>query len=171
MVLLEIIRGSKNSSPQTRSNSSAAALSPCPSTWDSAGQRRVYFPLLALEMHVEGKYLELVDPRLVGQVRSHEVEKMVRIALCCVHEDPNLRPSMTNVVGMLEGVVPLVEPRMKSLNFLRFYGRRFAESSTVSERTEPNQLMLYRQPTSSTSSTASYNSFSYVSSQQVSGPR
>ncbi|KAG6394759.1 hypothetical protein SASPL_145349 [Salvia splendens] len=169
MVLLEIIRGSKNST--TRSNSSAAALSPCPSTWDSAGQQRVYFPLLALEMHVEGNYLELVDPRLAGQVRSHEVEKMVRIALCCVHEDPNLRPTMTNVVGMLEGVVPLVEPRLKSLNFLRFYGRRFAESSTMSEGTQPNQLMLYRQPTSSTSSTASYNSFSYVSSQQVSGPR
>ncbi|XP_057769095.1 G-type lectin S-receptor-like serine/threonine-protein kinase At5g35370 [Salvia miltiorrhiza] len=169
MVLLEIIRGGKNSSPQTWSdNSGSATLSP---TGDSVGQRRVYFPLLALQMHEERKYLELADPRLVGRVRSHEVEKMVRVALCCVHEDPNLRPSMTNVVGMLEGAVPLVEPRLESLNFLRFYGRRFMEASTLGDGTEANEFMLYRQPTSNTSSTVSYNSFSYMSSHQVSGPR
>ncbi|KAG6392954.1 hypothetical protein SASPL_147183 [Salvia splendens] len=54
MVLLEIIRGNKNLT--TRSNSSAAALSPCPSTWDSAGQQRVYFP-----------------PRRAGDARRGEV--------------------------------------------------------------------------------------------------
>ncbi|KAH6832363.1 hypothetical protein C2S53_007223 [Perilla frutescens var. hirtella] len=159
MVLLEIIRGRKNSGDS-------------PYSGESPGPHRlIYFPLFALEMHEAGRYDELVDPGLVGRVSSRDVEKMVRVALCCVHEEPCLRPSMSNVVGMLEGAVPLGEPRVESLNFLRFYGRRFTEVSTVGENSEPNEFMLYRQPTANTSSTASYNSFSYISSQQVSGPR
>ncbi|KAI3451626.1 hypothetical protein Pfo_008291 [Paulownia fortunei] len=174
MVLLEIIRGKKNSSPQAQSNNRPGADSNrgnvlSSSSSGESGHRLIYFPLFALEMHEERRYSELVDPRLMGQVRSEEVEKLVRVALCCVHEEPNLRPSMSNVVGMLEGGVPLSEPRMESLNFLRFYGRRFTEASTLEENSEQNELILYRQPTSNTSS--SYNSFSYISSQQVSGPR
>ncbi|KAL0332600.1 UNVERIFIED_CONTAM: G-type lectin S-receptor-like serine/threonine-protein kinase [Sesamum calycinum] len=177
MVLLELIRGKKNSSPQTHSNNTSGTdsnrgnVAPSSSSSGESGTRLVYFPLFALEMHEERRYIELVDPRLMGQVRNEDVEKLVRVALCCVHEEPNLRPSMSNVVGMLEGGVPLGEPRMESLNFLRFYGRRFTEASTLEENmnSEQNQLMLYRQPT--TNSNSSYNSFSYMSSQQVSGPR
>ncbi|KAK9095996.1 hypothetical protein Sjap_021493 [Stephania japonica] len=80
-----------------------------------------YFPLLAFDMHEQGRYVELVDLRLEGRVTNEAVEKLVRIALCYVHEDPNLRPSMVNVVSMLEGTIPLGKPRGESLNFLRFY--------------------------------------------------
>ncbi|KAL0378186.1 UNVERIFIED_CONTAM: G-type lectin S-receptor-like serine/threonine-protein kinase [Sesamum radiatum] len=177
MVLLELIRGKKNSSPQTHSNNTSGTdsnrgnVAPSSSSSGESGNRLVYFPLFALEMHEERRYIKLVDPRLMGQVRSEDVEKLVRVALCCVHEEPNLRPSMSNVVGMLEGGVPLGEPRMESLNFLRFYGRRFTEASTLEENmnSEQNHLMLYRQTT--TNSNSSYNSFSYMSSQEVSGPR
>ncbi|KAG8383905.1 hypothetical protein BUALT_Bualt04G0062700 [Buddleja alternifolia] len=173
MVLLEIIRGRKNSSPQAQSNNNSSGTdSNRGNATSSSGEstnRLVYFPLFALEMHEEKRYVELVDPRLMGRVRSEDVEKLVRVALCCVQEEPNLRPSMSNVVGMLEGGVPLGEPRIESLNFLRFYGRRFTEASTLEENSEPNELVLYRQPTTNNSS--SYNSFSYMSSQQVSGPR
>ncbi|KAI3744465.1 hypothetical protein L1987_57546 [Smallanthus sonchifolius] len=85
----------------------------------------LYFPLQALEMHEEGQYLDLVEPRLAGLVTSDEAEKLVKVALCCLHEDPALRPKMANVVAMLEGTLPVSEPRLESLNFLRFYGRRF----------------------------------------------
>ncbi|GFP90617.1 g-type lectin s-receptor-like serine/threonine-protein kinase at5g35370 [Phtheirospermum japonicum] len=165
MVLLEIVRGKKNSSAQqmpsnNNNNKSASA------------HQLVYFPLLALEMHEAGRYLELVDPRLAGRVRSEEVERLVRVALCCVQEEPNLRPSMSNVVGMLEGGMPVGEPRMESLNFLRFYGRRFTETSRGGgggEGNGRNEFVLYREPM--TNSTSLYNSLSYMSSQQVSGPR
>ena len=50
------------------------------------------------------------------------MKRLKRIALCRVHEDPALRPSMAHVVGMLEGGLSLGEPRPESLNFLRFYG-------------------------------------------------
>ncbi|PIN11012.1 Serine/threonine protein kinase [Handroanthus impetiginosus] len=154
MVLLEIISGKRNANANMNSN----------------GTGLVYFPLFALEMHEERRYLEVVDPRLVGKVSSEEVEKLVRVALCCVQEEPNLRPSMANVVGMLEGGMPLGEPRIESLNFLRFYGRRFNEVSNVDEENDgQNDFVALRQQT--TTSTSSYSSFSYISSQQVSGPR
>ncbi|KAK8692241.1 hypothetical protein V6N13_075714 [Hibiscus sabdariffa] len=136
----------------------------------------VYFPLFALEMHEQGRYLELADPRLEGRVNNKEVEKLVRIALCCVHEEPALRPSMTIVVGMLEGGLPLIQPRVESLNFLRFYGRRFTEASMVDEenRQSDDNFMLFRQENGTRSSivtTGSNTCFSYMSSQQISGPR
>ncbi|XP_073293727.1 G-type lectin S-receptor-like serine/threonine-protein kinase At5g35370 [Primulina huaijiensis] len=174
MVLLEIIRGKKNSSPQTRSansrtDSNRGNSQSSPSSAES-GQRPIYFPLFALDMHEEGRYMELADPRLMGRVAREEIEKLVRIVLCCVQEEPNLRPSMANVVGMLEGVMPLGEPRIESLNFLRFYGRRFTEESRLGEDNEQNQQRLYRQPTGANTS-SSHNSLSYMSSQEVSGPR
>ncbi|KAL8473392.1 hypothetical protein ACS0TY_030286 [Phlomoides rotata] len=183
MVLLEIIRGKKNSSPQTQRNNNnnnntsgtdegedrmLGNAQSLPSSGEESGHRLIYFPLFALEMHEEGRYTEVVDPRLMGRVRRNEVEKLVRVALCCVHEEPNLRPSISNVVGMLEGAVPLGEPQVESLNFLRFYGRRFTETSTMEENGE---AMLYRQPMANATSSSSYDSFSYMSSQQVSGPR
>ncbi|KAK7820844.1 g-type lectin s-receptor-like serine/threonine-protein kinase [Quercus suber] len=125
------------------------------------------------EMHEQRRYLELADPRLEGRVTSEEVEKLVRIALCCVHEDPALRPSMAHVVGMLEGGLSLGEPRSESLNFLRFYGQRFTEMSRMEGSNELKDLGLYpdMNATSNSAAGVSYNPMSYISSQQLSGPR
>nr|POE44593.1 g-type lectin s-receptor-like serine/threonine-protein kinase [Quercus suber] len=125
------------------------------------------------EMHQQRRYLELADPRLEGRVTSEEVEKLVRIALCCVHEDPALRPSMAHVVGMLEGGLSLGEPRSESLNFLRFYGQRFIEESRMEGSNELKDLGLYPDinATSNSAAGVSYNPMSYISSQQLSGPR
>jgi hypothetical protein len=69
-------------------------------------------------MHQKGRYLELADSRLERRVTNEEVEKLVKVPLCCTHEDPKLRPNMVNVVGMLEGVTPLTEPRHGIIKFL-----------------------------------------------------
>ncbi|CAN6720830.1 unnamed protein product [Malus baccata var. baccata] len=127
----------------------------------------VYFPLFALEMHEQGRYLELVDLRLEGRVTSEEVEKFVRVALCCVQEDPTLRPSMNTVVGMLEGGIPLGQPNLESLNFLRFIGRGFTEASMMDEGTDQNDRVLYPEAYASTATMGSRTFFSYVSSQQL----
>lgn len=152
MVLLEIVSG--------RNNFSAEINSP---------PGPIYFPLFALEMHEQRKYLELADARVEGRVTSEEVEKLVRIALCCVHEEPALRPAMASVVGMLEGGLPLGEPRVESLNFLRFYGRGFTEISTIEGSDGQNEFDI--NTTSQSATSGSYNSLSYISSHQVSGPR
>lgn len=174
MVLLEIVSGRKNCvtrrshSLDDQDSSSAGTTSP-----SSLGHELVYFPLYALEMHEQGRYLELVDPRLTGRVTSEDVEKLVRVALCCVHEEPALRPSMITVVGMLEGKVPTGAPRIEALNFLRFYGRRFAEASTVEESRGLSEVMVFQDANASQSSTRTMSTagFSFISSQQISGPR
>ncbi|KAM4106300.1 hypothetical protein ACB094_04G056000 [Castanea mollissima] len=176
LVLLEIVRGRKNCSIQTWSHTTKTSSSEgnAPSSPPSVSEHRlIYFPLFALEMHEQRSYLELADPRLEGRVKSEEVEKLVRIALCCVHEDPALRPSMAHVVGMLEGGLSLGEPRSESLNFLRFYGQRFTEMSRMEGPNELKDLGLYpdMNATSNSAAGVSYNPVSYISSQQLSGPR
>ncbi|KAJ0679604.1 putative protein kinase RLK-Pelle-SD-2b family [Helianthus annuus] len=178
MVLLELIQGRKNcvqapshgsGNPSTSTDGHSSVSS---GSQNRPRARAFYFPLQALEMHEEGRYLELVEPRLAGRVTNDEAAKLVKVALCCLHEDPSLRPTMVNVVAMLEGTLPVGEPRLESLNFLRFYGRRFTEPSTVVTGAEievPSGFMVAAIDSSSPS--ASPNSFSYMSSQQVSGPR
>lgn len=173
MVLLELVSGRKNCSIRSQSHSMDDSNSGGGQSTSSSGSGLVYFPLFALEMHEQGRYLELADPRLEGQVTSGDVEKLVRVALCCVHEEPVLRPNMVSVVGMLEGGIPLGQPRMESLNFLRFYGRRFTEASMIEEENEQSDIMFYPQPNTCATSTTSgsHACFSYISSQQISGPR
>ncbi|XP_077213096.1 G-type lectin S-receptor-like serine/threonine-protein kinase At5g35370 [Tasmannia lanceolata] len=172
MVLLEIVRGRKNCSVQTRNvdNQSNEDLS---SFSSSLSPSSIYFPLFALEMHEQGRYLELADPRLQRRVTEEEVKKLVHVALCCVHEEPMLRPSMANVVGMLEGGTAVGKPRVESLNFLRFYGRRFTEPSMNNRNNGNGEIMLRLAENSSTTSSTSgaYSANSYLSSQQISGPR
>ncbi|CAN4089936.1 unnamed protein product [Withania somnifera] len=176
-VLLEIVRGKKNSSLRppndTTSQSESSEKNKLSPSSLGLANSPIYFPLFALEMHEQKKYLELVDPRVLGHhVKSEEVEKLVGVALCCLHEDSTLRPTMANVVGMLEGVLPLATPQVQSLNFLRFYGRRFTEASMIDEDKEVNVFELHQQTRNFSSTTSSsYNSSPYMSSQQVSGPR
>ncbi|KAL9144706.1 hypothetical protein ABFS82_14G313300 [Erythranthe guttata] len=175
MVLLELVSGRKNCGLVTKSHSrggNSGSSSVCSS---SAGA--IYFPFYALEMHEQGRYLELVDPRLRGRVTSEDAEKLVRLGLCCVHEEPGLRPTMVSVVGMLEGEVALCNPRIESLNFLRFYGRRFAEDS-VMEETKNNGAMVFPDAAAAAANVsdnstrnATHRYLSYISSQQISGPR
>lgn len=174
MVLLELVSGRKNCSVQSQSPSTGGSNSGSGKSSSSSGSGLVYFPLFALEMHEQGRYLELADSRLEGRVTSQAVEKLVRIALCCVHEEPTLRPNMVTVVSMLEGGIPLGHPRMESLHFLRFYGRRFTEPSIREDgggQSDATTLQLAITSSSTFTTTGSFTGFSYVASQQVSGPR
>lgn len=172
MVLLELVSGRKNTLRLQSHNMNGSSSGGGQSS-SSSGSGLVYFPLFALEMHEQGRYLELVDPRLEGRVTSEEVEKFVRVALCCVQEEPALRPNMNTIVGMLEGGIPSSQPNFESLNFLRFIGRRFTEASVIADATERNDRVLYQESNSFPTQTTigSRTCFSYVSSQEVSGPR
>ncbi|KAJ0634431.1 putative protein kinase RLK-Pelle-SD-2b family [Helianthus annuus] len=178
MVLLELIQGRKNCAHAPIHGSENPTTGAQGQSSGSSGSqnrhraRPLYFPLQALEMHEQGRYLDLVEPRLAGRVTKDEAEKLVKLALCCVQEEPSLRPTMANVVAMLEGTLPVGTPRLESLNFLRFYGRRFSEPSMVATEAEveiPSGFMASTIESSGTS--VSPDSFSYMSSQQVSGPR
>ncbi|KAK1625954.1 hypothetical protein QYE76_000269 [Lolium multiflorum] len=127
MVLLEIVRGAKNSKLLQDDDNTAASSSAVSSSASSEGHGSSgsYFPAVALEAHEEGgrRYAELVDARLEGRAIAAEVARVVRVALCCLHEDASLRPAMTAVAAMLDGSMEVCEPRTEQLAYLRMYGR------------------------------------------------
>ena len=99
MVLFEIIGGRKN-------------VCLVEDEKDNSRSKCKYFPKIVNEKVREGKFMEIVDHRLLelGGVDEKEVRTLVYVALWCVQERPRLRPSMAQVVDMLEKRVRVEEP-------------------------------------------------------------
>ncbi|KAL5839250.1 hypothetical protein ACOSQ3_011958 [Xanthoceras sorbifolium] len=57
----------------------------------------------ACHLQKNGKLMELVDPKLGSEYKEEEAERMVKVSLLCTNASPSLRPTMSEVVGMLEG--------------------------------------------------------------------
>ncbi|CAD6269289.1 unnamed protein product [Miscanthus lutarioriparius] len=56
----------------------------------------------------QGEHMELVDAAMAVAVDDEEaVKTVVKVALCCIQHERDMRPSMQNVVDMLEGRVPV----------------------------------------------------------------
>jgi serine/threonine protein kinase len=91
MLLLEIIGGRKNSDP-------------------TQGSERAYLPSYAFKMMEEEKVREILDSKLEGYENDQRVATAVKVALWCIQEDTQLRPSMTKVVQMLEGRCAVPQP-------------------------------------------------------------
>jgi serine/threonine protein kinase len=87
MVLLEIISGRRNTSEQ------------CTSCADNA----VYFPLQVANNLLKGEEV-LVDPKLCGDVNLEDVERICKIACWCIQDKDSDRPTMVEVVQILEGL-------------------------------------------------------------------
>lgn len=99
MVLLEMIGGQRNVTLIEQGN-------------DRARRRWRYFPKIVREKLREGKLMEAVDQRLLdsGGIDEREVRRLVFVALWCIQERADLRPSMAHVVKMLDGRVVIDEP-------------------------------------------------------------
>ncbi|WVZ73491.1 hypothetical protein U9M48_021791 [Paspalum notatum var. saurae] len=176
MVLLELVRGRKNRSEHVSNGGGGGEASDSSNGTtgsSSRGAKSDYFPLAALEGHEAGQYAELADPRLQGRVDAKEVERVVKVALCCLHEDPHLRPSMAVVAGMLEGTMELWEPRVQLLGFLRLYGRGFSGPVDGGGIDDMNvKRMASTGDRSGTTTLTTMSGWpSYMSATQLSGPR
>ncbi|CAK9160224.1 unnamed protein product [Ilex paraguariensis] len=57
----------------------------------------------AYVLQERGSLLELVDPDLGSEYSSEEAMVMLNVALLCTNASPTLRPTMSQVVSMLEG--------------------------------------------------------------------
>ncbi|KAL2249474.1 UNVERIFIED_CONTAM: putative receptor-like protein kinase [Sesamum indicum] len=99
MVLLEIIGGRRSISVLEEGDGSSK-------------KKFEFFPRTVIEKLRDGKPLEIVDERLLvgGGVHQGELKRMIGIALWCIQEKAKLRPSMAQVVEMLEGRVPVEDP-------------------------------------------------------------
>jgi hypothetical protein len=159
--LLEIIRGRKNRSEHVTDGDSNYSNT----STESGNSKSDYFPLIALQKHEQKNYADLADPRLEGRVEVKELERMVKTALCCLHEDPGLRPNMQSVAAMLEGTMEVWEPRAEALGFLRVYGRGFSGNAMEIDD------MMGRFARSQATTVTNSGWPSYMSSNQLSGPR
>ncbi|CAH1434422.1 unnamed protein product [Lactuca virosa] len=106
----------------------------------------------AVLLKQKGRLIDLVDPRLGSEFNKKEAVGMLKIALLCTNQSPGLRPTMSEVVNMLEGHTKIKEPNVDvimSEEELRFQelGKTFEEmQSHDSEQTE-----ISIKPTSSNS--------------------
>ncbi|KAL8216844.1 hypothetical protein R6Q57_023681 [Mikania cordata] len=111
MVLLEIISGRKNYSSSETS----------------------HFPAYAFRMMEEGKVQILLDGKMKVEVNDERVMVATRVALWCIQDDMNLRPSMTKVVQMLERLCPVPPPPMGGrIGFYSSLYKSFTEFGTSS---------------------------------------
>lgn len=63
----------------------------------------MYRFIQAYVLQERGNLLELVDPNLGSEYSSEEAIVMLNVALLCTNASPTLRPTMSQVVSMLEG--------------------------------------------------------------------
>ncbi|KAH7545048.1 hypothetical protein FEM48_Zijuj01G0052000 [Ziziphus jujuba var. spinosa] len=67
------------------------------------------FLIMLLFLQRRKKLLEIVDPNLGNEFKKEEAEKIIKVALLCTNASPALRPTMSEVVGMLEGLTIVQE--------------------------------------------------------------
>ncbi|PQQ10331.1 G-type lectin S-receptor-like serine/threonine-protein kinase SD2-5 [Prunus yedoensis var. nudiflora] len=85
MVLLEIIGGKRNFDP---GDSSAKG----------------HFPSYAFKLLEEGNMKQFLDPNLDVDENDERVVSAIKVALWCIQDEMQLRPPMTKVIQMLEGL-------------------------------------------------------------------
>ncbi|KAF8027296.1 hypothetical protein BT93_E0259 [Corymbia citriodora subsp. variegata] len=56
----------------------------------------------------------LIDPELQGNYPEEEAEGLVRLALLCTHDNPSVRPEMSQVIRMLESQLLRQDPSSRS---------------------------------------------------------
>ncbi|KAI3796767.1 hypothetical protein L1987_39452 [Smallanthus sonchifolius] len=67
---------------------------------------------LAVVLKEKGSLIDLVDPRLGSNFNKIEAVRMMKVAILCTNQSPALRPSMSEVVNMLEGRTKIKESDM-----------------------------------------------------------
>ncbi|KAL6839058.1 hypothetical protein ACP4OV_031112 [Aristida adscensionis] len=99
MVLFEIISGRRNS---------------CVSC--SCGRNHdIYYPVHVAQKILKGDVTGLVDDRLNGDINLKEVEMVCKLACWCIQDEETNRPTMVEVVQILEGLHYINLPPMPGL--------------------------------------------------------
>jgi hypothetical protein len=105
MVLMEVISGRRNSSHETSHNTSSSS-----SSYDVE-----YFPVQAISKLHSGDVQSLVDPQLHGDFNLEEAERVCKVACWCIQDNEFDRPTMGEVVRVLEGLQEIDIPPMPRL--------------------------------------------------------
>jgi hypothetical protein len=88
------------------------------------------------------KVLDLMDPTLHEVCNADQFVKCVNVGLLCVQEDPNDRPTMSNVLTMLDSEVATI-PTPKQPAFVSWRGLSSkATSSSKQDTYMPMQVII-----------------------------
>ncbi|GLJ28318.1 hypothetical protein SUGI_0556580 [Cryptomeria japonica] len=102
MTLLEIISGRRN----------VDLTVPQPSSY--------FFPPWAVDQFHKGNLMAIVDGRISGEADAEEVRRAVTASILCIQRDEVVRPTMAQVVQLLQGTVETSAPQFQhSLDSLR----------------------------------------------------
>ncbi|GLJ51302.1 hypothetical protein SUGI_1091000 [Cryptomeria japonica] len=93
MTLLEIISGRRNLDLKVE-------------------ESRLYFPTWASSQIQRGNIKDIVDARIAGEANIEEVKRAAMVARLCIQDDENQRPSMGEVVKILEGTIEVPLPQI-----------------------------------------------------------
>lgn len=93
-------------------------------------------------LHAERKLEELVDKNLRGCFESDELEKAVELALQCTQSHPDLRPKMSQVLKILEGVNGHTEHPEPQGGVDLYQGRTFSFSLNFNEACEDSSFVI-----------------------------
>ncbi|KAK4373940.1 hypothetical protein RND71_004617 [Anisodus tanguticus] len=117
----------------------------------------VYLLDWAYVLQEQGNLLELVDPRLSSSYSKKEAMRMINLALLCTNPSPTLRPSMSSVVSMLEGKLPVQAPLVKrttsddEMRFKSFEKLSHDSQTQVSTYSQDSQVQSMNAPWSDSS--------------------
>ncbi|EEC78830.1 hypothetical protein OsI_19122 [Oryza sativa Indica Group] len=81
----------------------------------TGGDKDVYFPVKVAHKLLEGDVESLIDPNLHGDANLTEVERVCKVACWCIQDNEFDRPTMGEVVQILEGIFELDTPPMPRL--------------------------------------------------------
>ncbi|KAG5562825.1 hypothetical protein RHGRI_005523 [Rhododendron griersonianum] len=104
---------------------------------------------------IEGKLRSILDSKLELDEEDERLAIAVKVALWCIQDDMQLRPSMTKVVQMLEGISVVPPPPMASQSGSRLYSSFFKSASEEGTSSGPSDC----------------NSDAIMSAVRLSGPR
>ncbi|KAJ3691472.1 hypothetical protein LUZ61_020636 [Rhynchospora tenuis] len=129
MVLLELVGGRRNFMTVVDTESQQTHNS--------------YFPKIVKDKMMEGKLMEVVDPCLQREeIREEEVMVLVRVALWCIQECPDLRPSTTEIVDMLDGRRPVPVPPQSPMFLVNFFNMETESNTSGSSQAQDIEVGL-----------------------------
>ncbi|KAJ1700772.1 hypothetical protein LUZ63_000551 [Rhynchospora breviuscula] len=99
VMLFELISGHRNNSDQGYSKISGSG----------------FFPTFAATKLIEGDVQTLLDHNLNGEAPIEELERVCKVACWCIQDDETTRPTMGQVVQILEGILEVNTPPMPVL--------------------------------------------------------
>uniref|UniRef100_A0ACD5U3Z6 Uncharacterized protein n=1 Tax=Avena sativa TaxID=4498 RepID=A0ACD5U3Z6_AVESA len=126
MTLFEIMSGRRNFEQGERPSVVSSAAD---TTGAEEQATTTFFPLLvARRLAEKGDVMELLDPELEGDADPEEMRRVCKVACWCIQHDVDARPTMAEVVQMLEGLTDVEMPPVPQyLEVLA--GRRIQESA------------------------------------------